>query len=273
MTLGKKTVSYAVLVLVTVTSLFPFYYVVNASVKPEQEYLEDKISPAASPTLENLRFVIVDARIYQYVINNLILVPTGLFFYIGVCTAAGFAFGKLRFRLRRLLFIATLFILIFPQMVLSVQIFRIINAMKLTSTYLGVIMVWVAYFSPFGTYMMTTYFSSVPNEIIESARMDGARIGAILARLMLPIALPMVATITIVGFNAMWNELGLTILILQNPAMRTMTQAVAMIQGEFGLPDNVIAAFVLCTAVFPILVFLVAERKMSLGAVAGAVKA
>ena len=136
--------------------------------------------------------------------------------YLAVCVSAGYAFGKMRFRLKRPLFLLVLFLTIFPQLLLATQVFKLISLLHLTNTGPGVILTWVAYFSPFGTYIMTTYFTDMPYELVEAARMDGASPLRILVQVMTPLAMPMIATIAIIGFQSMWNELPFSLLILQD---------------------------------------------------------
>jgi ABC-type glycerol-3-phosphate transport system permease component len=131
---------------------------------------------------------------------------------------------------------------------------------------------WVAYFSPFGTYIMTTYFSSVPDEILESARMEGCSTLRILVSIMAPIAAPMIGTISIIGLLTMWNELPFSLMLLQDNALRTITLAVAIAQGEYGLNTPSLTAILMLTAIVPILIFLFFQKYVTQGATAGALK-
>ena len=145
----------------------------------------------------------------------------------------------MRFRLRLPLFLLVLFLTIFPQLLLATQVFKLISLLHLTNTGPGVILSWVAYFAPFGTYIMTTYFADMPYELVEAARIDGASQLRILVSVMTPLAAPMIATIAIIGFQSMWNELPFSLLILQDQGSRTLTLGIAMMRGEYGLrvPD------------------------------------
>jgi ABC-type glycerol-3-phosphate transport system permease component len=162
--------------------------------------------------------------------------------------------------------------MIFPQMVISVQVYRIAATLKLLNSYIGVILVWVAYFAPFGTYIMTTYYASVPKDIVESARIDGATVFQQLTRIMLPIAAPMIATIMVIGTLSMWNELPFALLLLQKPDMRTITQGIAMMKGEHGLPTPRMSAAVIVSSSIPLALFLFFQKYVAMGATAGSIK-
>jgi ABC-type glycerol-3-phosphate transport system permease component len=264
--------SYTVLVLLSFIALAPLLFSIGASFKTGGEYATNPNPFPSQPTAENYVWAFGDASVFTYLKNSLILVPAGLVLYLGVCVSAGFAFGKLRFRFRLAAFLVVLFLMIFPQMLLLIQMFKLMAAMKLTNSYPGVVLAWVAYFAPFGTYIMTTYFSTVPEEIIESARIDGASSLRILVSIMTPIGLPMIGNIAIIGFLSMWNELPFSMVLLQDNALRTVTLSVAMLKGQYGLSIPAQSTVLMISAFVPILVFLVFQRYVTQGATAGAVK-
>lgn len=261
-----------VLVLLVIASLLPLYNVLVASFKSTTAFLANPLVPPASPTSVNYVYAVLHEKLLRFAVNSLILVPIGLVVYIAVCLAAGYAFGKMRFGGKRPVFLLVLFLMIFPQLLLATEVFRLIALMHLTNTGLGVILTWVAYFAPFGTYIMTTYFTDMPYELVEAARIDGASHFRILASIMTPLALPMIATIAIIGFQSMWNELPFSMLILQDQSSRTLTLGIAMSRGEYGLSVPALSAELVIAMVVPLVIFLVFQRWVTLGVTAGAVK-
>jgi len=135
-----------------------------------------------------------------------------------------------------------------------------------------VILAWVAYFAPFGTYIMTTYFTDMPYELVEAARIDGASQYRILWSVMAPMAMPMVATLAIIGFQSMWNELPFSMLILQQESLRTVTVGIAVLQGQYGLRVPILSAALVIAMAVPLAIFLLFQRYITLGVTAGAVK-
>jgi ABC-type glycerol-3-phosphate transport system permease component len=268
----SRTLIYAVLFVSAFAALFPLYHVTATSLKSNAEYLERNSGLPLHPVLDSYRYIVVDGGICRFFANNLVLIPSALALYLAVCLAAGFAFGKLRFRLKVPLFLAVLFLMIFPQMLLAIQVFRLSSALGLVNTYFGVILVWTAYFAPFGTYIMTTYFTSVPYELVESARIDGASTFRILRSIMAPVASPMVATLLIIGVQSLWNELPFSLLLLQDGEKRTVSLAIAMLKGEYGLRAPDLSAAVVLASAVPIALFLVFQRRITLGNMAGSVK-
>ena len=106
----------------------------------------------------------------------------------------------------------------------------------------------------------------------KAARMDGASHFRILVSVMTPLAAPMIATIAIIGFQSMWNELPFSLLILQDQSSRTLTLGVAMMKGEFGLRVPIQSAALVIAMAVPLIMFLIFQRRITLGITAGAIK-
>jgi len=262
----------AFMIVLVIASLLPLYNVISASLKSNDEFVANPIFPPREPIGDNYQYAAFSGRLLHYTVNSLLYVPIALVLYIAVCVAAGYAFGKMRFALRRPLFLVVLFMSIFPQLLLATQVFKLISLMHLTNTGFGAILSWVAYFAPFGTYIMTTYFSDMPIELVEAARIDGAGPYRTLVSIMAPLALPMVATLAIIGFQSMWNEMPFSLLILQGQEHRTLTVGIAMMRGEFGLRVPILSAALVIAMVVPLAMFLIFQRYITLGVTAGAVK-
>lgn len=267
-----KTIMYLFLGVCAFMALYPMVFAVMTSIKTPEEYVTNKLGFPAQITGGNYAYVWKNGNMLRYFLNTLLVIPAGLIVYLFICVSAGFAFGRLRFRGRLTLFLAVLFLMIFPQMLLSMQIFQICRHLKLVNNYFGLILVWVAYFTPFGTYIMTTYYSTVPMSLVESARLDGATLYQMLLYIMVPIAQPMLVVITIIGTQSMWNELPFSMLLLQNADMRTITHSLGMLKGQYGLKDPILMAAILCAASVPVLLFLFFQKQITMGSYSGAVK-
>jgi ABC-type glycerol-3-phosphate transport system permease component len=267
-----RTVVQALMLLLVVASLLPLYNVISASLKSIDEYTANPILWPKVVVFDNYEYAAFSGQLLRYTVNSLLYVPVALGLYVAVCVFAGYAFGKMRFRFRRPIFLLVLFLSIFPQLLLATQVFKLISLMHLTNTGFGTILSWVAYFAPFGTYIMTTYFADMPYELVEAARIDGAGQFRILTRVMAPLAKPMMATIAIIGFQSMWNELPFSLLILQDQTKRTLTVGIAMMRGEFGLRVPILSAALVIAMVVPLIIFLLFQRYVTLGVTEGSVK-
>lgn len=267
-----KMIMYIFLGICAFMALYPMVFAIMTSIKTPEEYVTNKLRFPDQITFGNYVYAWKNGNMLRYFLNTLLVIPAGLIVYLFICVSAGFAFGRLRFKGRLPLFLAVLFLMIFPQMLLSIQIFQICRHLKLVNNYFGLILVWVAYFTPFGTYIMTTYYSTVPMSLVESARLDGATLYQMLLHIMVPIAQPMLVVITIIGTQSMWNELPFSMLLLQNADMRTITHSLGMLKGQYGLKDPILMAVILCAASVPVLLFLFFQKQITMGSYSGAIK-
>lgn len=263
---------HLLLIIFSLMVMYPLYFTIITSVKTTEVYALDKVGWPTQPTLQNFTKVLIDMQMLEFFWNTVFLLIIAMLLYFFLCTAAGFAFGKLQFKGRLGAFTFVLFIQIFPQMVIAGQIYQLASKMHLLNTFLGVILIWVAYFAPFGTYIMTTFYATVPKALVESARIDGAGVFQQLFRIMIPLAKPMIGTLGIIGALAMWNELPFSMLILQRPQMRTLTLGIALLQGEYGLPVPILCAAVIVTSGVPLILYLIFQKYITMGALAGSVK-
>ncbi|MBI9102469.1 MAG: carbohydrate ABC transporter permease [Spirochaetales bacterium] len=263
---------YFLLIFVTLFSLYPLYFTFISSFKIPSEYTVSKTALPVHWTTANYAYVFRNLNMAQYMFNSVLTVSLGMVLYIFVCNAAGFALGMLRFRFKIAIFSFILFFQIFPQMVIAAQVYRICSKIGLMNSYLGLILVWVAYFAPFGTYIMSTYYSTVPRSMIESARIDGANVFQQLFRIIMPIATPMIGTIGIVGSLAMWTELPFSLLLIQKPVMRPLSLGLAVMKGEHGIPIPTLTAAILFSAIIPLVLYFFFQNKIHMESTAGSVK-
>jgi ABC-type glycerol-3-phosphate transport system permease component len=268
----RRLFIYFFLCVLAVMVLYPLYFALISSIKPIEQYATDKLGLPKTFYLQNYVTVLFRMNLLTYMMNTVITVSLGMFFYLIVCSAAGLAFGKFNFKGQIALFSLILFFQIFPQMVVAGELYQLLSKMRLLNTRMGIILAWCAYFAPFGSYIMTTYFAAVPREILESARIDGSNVIQILFKIMMPVAKPMLGTIGVIGTLSMWNELPFAGLILQRDGLRTLTVGIALLRGEYGLPIPVLSAAVIISSFIPMVCYLLFQNFIALDVTAGSVK-
>jgi len=172
---------------------------------------------------------------------------------------AGFAFARLRFPARHLLFILLLASLMVPNQVTVIPIFLLMRTFGLIDTHLSIILPGLV--SAFGVFMMRQFYLSLPQELIDAAKLDGAGPWRLYTRIALPLSTPALAALGIISFNATWNSYFYPLIFLNSWEKMTLPQGVALLQGymQSGNPSVVMAAVTL--AILPVLaIFLVAQR-------------
>ena len=268
----RNIVMYIVLTFLALLALYPIIFPILSSFKTKTEFVTNKLSLPNSLYLGNFDYVLNYARLFRYVGNSIIFVVGGTSLYLFLVITSGYAFGQLKYKFKSQFFMIVLFLMIFPQMLLAIPIYKLVIKMGFVNTLFGAIIACTAYFAPYGCYIMTTYFASIPQSIRESAKIDGANSFRILWNIMMPIGLPMVATVSIVAFNSFWNELPFSVLLLQKNTIKTIILGVALMRGEYGIPVPTLSAAIVIAMIIPLSVFLFFQKEVAGGATIGAIK-
>jgi ABC-type glycerol-3-phosphate transport system permease component len=213
-----------------------------------------------------------DANIGTYFRNSVIVTVRTVALTVVCATLAGYGFSKLQWRLRGVTYLFVLMWIAIPPLLLMVPIYVEMVQLGLLDTYAAVILLYTALNLPFNVYLMTAFFRSVPDELIEAARVDGAGLHRIFLRVMVPLAKPALATLVIFNVLWAWNEFLFALLMLQSDSVKTLTVGVLQLQGRFTTDYPALMAGLLITSLPVIAAYLVFQRHLVRGIVAGAVK-
>jgi len=261
---------YLLLILVGVLAVFPFYWMLVGSFMAPAELFASvpKLWPSSFDTSTY-------ARIFQlvpmgrYFLNSVIVSVTTTVIAVFICSAAGYAFARLTFFGKSVLFLLILAALMVPYQATIVPLFVMFANWNLLNSYVGIILPGVV--SAFGVFMMTQFFLTLPKEMREAAIVDGAGEFRIFTRIYLPLARPAVATLALFIFMESWDQLLWPMIVAPNPDMRTLQVGLAFIRQAAPIENQVMAAIVI--SVIPvILAFLLTQKQFIAGIAAGAVK-
>jgi raffinose/stachyose/melibiose transport system permease protein len=202
------------------------------------------------------------------------VIITSITVALSVVTAstAGYAFSRMRWRLSGFAYYFVLVWLAIPPVVLIVPIHVEMVNLNLIDTYWSVILLYTALNTPFNVYLMTAYFRSLPAELIEAARMDGATPDQIFARVMVPMSKPALATLCVFNVLYVWNEFVFALLLLQSNSVKPLTVGVLQLQGRFTTNDPALMAGLLLASLPAIAAYLFFQKYLVRAIVAGAVK-
>lgn len=265
-----------ILMTFTLLVIIPFIWMVMMSFRTTGAILSDPYGLPESLRWANYEKLMTDPDIkfYRYFINSAFVTGFALLFTIILSTLGGYGFGRSRyeFRLRGTLFIVLLFALMLPRQILYLPQFRMMSEYNLLGTRWSLVLLYTAMGLPVSTYLMTTYFSQLPSELEDAARIDGCSDLRTFVQVMLPIARPALATVVLINFMSFWNELLLAITMVTDPEKRTLPAAMMMFVGEHGSNFGMAAAS-LVSAMLPVLIlYIVLSDRFITGLTAGAVK-
>ena len=252
-------------------ALFPLFWMVSASFM--QTGMANQYPPhlvPRHPTFAHYREIFTRLSMGRFVLNSAIisLVVTGLSLFIN--SAAGYAFAKLRFRGRDKLFRGLMLGLVVPVQVAMLPLFLLFKEMRLINTYWGVIIPSLA--SIFGIFLIRQYTLDIPDDLLDAARIDGASEFRIYRSVVLPVIVPILATLAIWTFLTTWNDLMWPLIVLSDQSKMTLPVALANLAGEHVQDTELMMAGSVVTVLPVLLVFLFLQRYYVQGIMAGSVK-
>ena len=260
----SRALIYLALCLVTVVMLYPFYYMgLNAFRSLDQYYAGHGFSLTS---WHNLFKALPVAR---ELLNSTLITLGAIALILAVSTTGGYAFAVLRYRASRLVFLVVIAAMMVPmQSIIAPEYVNLANIGFINHRY-GGILVYAALGAPFSTFLMTTYFRRIPEDVIEAALIDGLGYGRIFFLIMLPLALPAIFTIAVLQFIQVWDDLLVGLLFLQTPDVRPITVGLATIPSQHLLDVPLLMAGSLISALPAVIVYLLFQRYLMTGLTMG----
>jgi len=256
--------------ILAVTCVYPIFFTVNNALKTTRQYILDRFAIVTSPTLDNFAAAWGRSHLSQYFLNSVIVTVGAVVVLLVVSSLAGFALASLRFPFRRTIFIVILAALMIPVQVILVPFSKIILALGLLNTLPGVIISYTAFFLPFSVYMMTAFYSGLPRELIEAAKIDGAKLIQIWWYVMLPLGRPALITLAILNTLWCWNDVLISLLVLQKD--RTLMVGIAALKGEYDNSVPLLMSAIAIAAAPIAIIYVIFQRQIVNGIAVGAVK-
>lgn len=262
--LAGRSLVYLVLGATTVVMLYPFYYMgVNAFRSLDQYYAGHGFS------LSTWRTLIDTLPLGHQLANSTVITLGAIALILATSTAGGYAFGVLRYRASRVVFLLVVAGMMVPmQAIIAPEFVNLANWGFINHRY-GAILVYAALGAPFSTFLMTTYFRRIPEDVVEAALIDGASYVGIFLRIMLPLAVPAMFAIAVLQFIQVWDDLLVGLLFLQTPDVRPITVGLATIPSQHQLDVPLLMAGSLVSALPAVAVYLVFQRALMQGLTMG----
>ena len=189
-----------------------------------------------------------------------------------VATLAAYAIARLTFRGRTFLLRLLVALMVIPPAVLILPLFLGLQPLGLTNTYQGVVLIYSGMLVPFSVYMLSSFFRTLPVELFEAARMDGASTLRILRSIVIPLSGPGYITLVVVNAMWVWNELLIALVFLQDDQKRTLMAGLTTMRGRYAINEPMVMSGMFLGALPILLLFLFGQRFFVRGLVAGAVK-
>jgi multiple sugar transport system permease protein len=246
----------------------PFIWMISTSLKPSAEVF--RFPPtllSADPQPGNYARIFSTIPFGQAIGNSVIVATSVTLLQLVVCSMAAYAFACLRFRGREVLFLIYLAALMVPSQVTLIPNFILVRNLGWIDTYQGLILPYA--FSSFGTFLLRQYMKTIPTELIEAARIDGANHLQIYAGVVLPLSLPALGALAIFTFVAQWNNFLWPLITTSKPSMQVTTVALASLQGQFNTDWPLLMTGSVLAIVPMLIVFALGNRSFISGITTG----
>jgi len=259
-----RWILFLVMVGVAIVMLYPFGVMIVTSLKSEAQFLNGSgFSWLSWKTLS------ATIPVGQEVVSSTIVCSVSIFVILLVGLPAGFAFSKLRFRASTTVFLVIVSAMMVPLQAILMPEFVNVTKLGLTGGYFGAILVYAALGTPFSVFLFTTYFRGVPDELIEAGVVDGLGYTGVLWRIVVPIAVPAIATVTVLQFIQIWDDLLVGLLFIQNPSERPITVGLAVLAAGRTTSIPALMAGSLVSALPAMAVYLGFQRYLVRGLTMG----
>jgi multiple sugar transport system permease protein len=255
----------------TIVSLFPLVWMLSVSFMPAGAagMFPPPLFPAA-PTLANYRELFLRAGMLRFLLNSLLLASAVTLCSLVLNTMAGYAFAKLRFAGRERIFRVLIGALVIPGQVAMMPLFLLLKQMHLLNSYGGVIVPGLA--GIFGIYLVRQYAKSIPDELLEAARVDSAGEFRIFAWIIVPLLRPVLVSLAILSFLGCWNDFMWPLIVLTDDRLQTLPVALAALSREHVQDSEMMMAGSVVTILPVLAIFLALQKQYIQGLLLGSVK-
>ncbi|QFT87725.1 L-arabinose transport system permease protein AraQ [Bacillus sp. THAF10] len=255
----KNVLFYLILILGAAIMLVPFIWMISTSLKTSGATMV--LPPQFIPeefNLENYQRVADTFPVFKFLWNSLLVAVTSTIGQLLLCSMAAYAFARLEFKGRDVIFVIYLATLMVPSQVTMTPQFILMKYMGWLDTYQGLILPGM--FNAFGTFLLRQFFLGIPKELEEAAFMDGANHFRIFAQIILPLSMPALATLMIFSFMQSWNNFLWPLIVVNSPDMMTLPLGLSLLQGRWETDWNLMMAGVVISVIPVLAVYSFAQR-------------
>lgn len=256
--------------------LVPVLWLLLVSLRPESANRSSgwwtALTTPTELTLSNYRDLLADAGIRESFVNTLLIAFPATLLVVVIAAPAAYALAWMDFPGRDYLMLAVVSLLVMPLQMALIPVAKLYGWVGLFGTIPGVVLYHVGFGLPFAIYILSSFFAGLPRDLLEAARMDGAHEWRVFQRVVLPINLPAIASLTVFEFLSVWNDF-LVALVFTDPDSAPITVALRQDLRQFGTSINVLSAGSILSMAVPLMVFFMFQRYfVARGVLAGSTK-
>jgi ABC-type glycerol-3-phosphate transport system permease component len=253
-------------------ALLPVYFMLVNTFKTKLEYTGNPIGLPRQPVLTSLAEAVSGGDLFLWLLNSCLVTACSVGLSTVLAAFAAYPLSLMRWRAGPLLVLALIVLLVVPPIVLVVPIFEMVVDLQQLNTFHTVVVIYTGMMLPFSTFLLASFFSTIPRPLIEAARIDGAGTWRVLWAIVLPLSMPALMTVAIVQSLWVWNEVLIAVVFLQDQGLRTLMVGLTVFNSRYRHDVPTVMAGMLVAAVPMVLLYLVGQRFFIRGLTAGGVK-
>ena len=223
-------------------------------------------------TLHNYDLVLNNAKMGSAFVSSIIITVPSTLLPLTFAAMAAYAFSWIRFPFRDTIFLVIVALMVVPIQMALVPLLRLFRDLGIADWYVGIWLAHTAFGLPLGIFLLRNFFITLPRDLIEAARVDGASNAHIFAKVVLPLSVPALASFAIFQFLWVWNDLLMALVFVQNSDLRPMTIRINQMQSTYGIEWHLLSAGAFLLMIVPLAVFFALQRYFVQGLLAGSVK-
>jgi multiple sugar transport system permease protein len=268
---GWVIATYLALAFFVIWTIVPFIWMALASVKTNKEIYDDFTIVPKSLYFGHYA-TLLGGKFAIWLRNSAVVSITATTISITLGALGAYALTRLRFSGRRVIALGLVFTYLVPQALLFIPLFQVVATLGFSDTLWGLILVYPTITLPFCTWLLMSYFKSIPIELEDAALIDGCNRVGVLLRIVLPLSTPAIVVVCLFSFTQAWNEFLYALVITNSLSTRTVTVGLTQMLGEDVFYWGQMMAGALLTAIPPVIMYICAQRLVIKGLVVGGVK-
>jgi ABC-type glycerol-3-phosphate transport system permease component len=265
------TLSVVVLAILVLLTFYPFVFMLMTSLKTAKQYYANFWLPAWPPYFDN--YVQAWQAVAPYMLNSILVTVASTIGVVVVSCLTAFAFARMSFPGREVLYYLVIFLLMVPAVLTLVPTFLLIKNVGLMNSLWALILPYIAAGQVLAIFIMRSFFASLPEELFEAARIDGASELWVFLNIAVPLVRPVLVTIAILQVLSSWNDYLWPFLVIQSDSLKTLVVGLVSFEGRFSTDYGPLMAGYAIASVPLLILFFVAMRSFIEGLSQGALKA
>lgn len=266
------TLKYLVLFIMALFILGPIYFVIVSSLKTDSEIFLSPFALPAKALFENYTYVLLDMQLWKYMLNSLYYSFASVSISLICSISAAYAITRMTWKLSKISLAILMTGLLIPMHSIILPLYLSVRSFGVSSPRIVLVLVFSAFALPKSTFIFANFLKGIPRSIEEAAVIDGANIYKIILSVILPIITPAISVVVVFDFLAVWNDLLISLIFINDKADRTLQLGIMMFKGDYVTSYNYIMTAITCAIIPTIIIYFIFQKKIISGLTSGAVK-